>query len=91
MIFLLTMNMPPRNQKPAGAPILVHQVIAEFSGARTLEELNAALNTYDFIIVNEYHKDNQDARSPLRPQGKYIINTHLVGKAKEYFEGENGR
>ena len=73
MRFLLTMNMPSYG----GA--LVHQIQAEYP-VGSLEEFVDVLTNNDFIVVQEYYKDQQTKESYSR--GSVAINYKYVGKIK---------
>ena len=76
MKFLITMHMPVRT-KPPNTPQPVHQVIAEHS-SQSLDELSKHLNANDFILVEEFYKDDSGYFST----GHMILNTSHVGKVK---------
>jgi hypothetical protein len=73
MRFLLTMNMPSYG----GA--LVHQIQAEYP-VDNLSEFVDVLTNNDFVIVEEYYKDQQTKESYSR--GNVAINYKYVGKIK---------
>ena len=72
--FLITMNMPTRNGNA------VHQVIADHS-SKTIEEFMRALQDNDFIIVDEYYKDQYGEYYNI---GKALVNHRYVGKVRVF-------
>ncbi len=88
MKFFITMHMPSNlvARGPDTTQKLVHQMIVEHPGTKTLEEFRALLDDNNFIIITEYYKDNRDPRSALQSQGDVLLNTMHIGKAKPYEE-----
>ena len=74
MRFLVTMNMPTRNGSA------VHQVVAEHP-SKTIEEFVTALQNNDFIIVDEFYKDEFGS---YYNTGKTLINHRYVGKVRAF-------
>jgi len=70
--FLITMNMPSRQGSS------VHQIIAEHP-ASTLEELMDALQSEDFLVVDEYYKDQYGS---YYKTGRTLLNHRYVGKVR---------
>lgn len=77
MKFLITMNMPARS----GVPI--HQIICEYP-ADTVDEFADALGESDFIVVEEFYRDNNTPTGTDNHYsvGRIIINPLYVGKVK---------
>lgn len=77
MRFLITMNMPSRSGNT------IHQIIAEYP-TPSLAEFLRALETMDFVIVEEYYKDPESARGvpSYYPVGQTAINHRYIGKIK---------
>jgi hypothetical protein len=73
MRFQVTMNMPSFTGN------LVHQVIAEYP-VDSLEEFTKALSETDFLIVEEWYRDNETKE--LYVAGEVAINPLMVGKVK---------
>lgn len=82
MKFLITMNMPSRNNP-------VHQIICEYP-ATGLDDFCNALETRDFTIVEEFYKngDISFGADPLYSRGMTALNYRYVGKIKVL--GNNG-
>ena len=61
----------------------VHQIVGEHE-SESLEELVQVLNDHDFIIVEEYYRDNSanGVNGNLYAAGMVIMNTGLIGKVK---------
>jgi hypothetical protein len=74
------MNMPSRNGNG------VHQIIVEPKGSQTLADFVYAINDTNFIIVNEFYKDNDGSSkgSNYYSVGPICLNTAFIGKIKEY-------
>lgn len=81
MRFLITMNMPSYTGHA------VHQMHVEHSASKSLEDFVDALNTNDYVIVEEFYKDRSDADYYSR--GNVAINHRYVGKIK-VFNAEHG-
>lgn len=73
MRFLITLNMPSYSGN------LVHQINAEHP-AESLEEFVDILTSNDFVIIEEFYKDQQTGMDNSR--GKMAINYRFVGKVK---------
>ena len=73
MRFLITMNMPSYSGNA------VHQIQAEHS-AKSLEDFADALTQNDFVIVEEFYRDQQTKEDYSR--GFMAINHRYVGKIK---------
>ena len=56
MKFIVTMNMPVRSKDRNATQQFVHQIVAEHP-ARTIEDMENVLNQQDFIIVEEFYRD----------------------------------
>jgi hypothetical protein len=72
MKFLITMQMSSR----AGYP--VHQLVGEHDSP-SLAAFTRYLSNVDFVVVDEYYRDEQRG---LYPVGPICINTNLIGKVK---------
>lgn len=77
MKFIITMNMPVRVKDKISPQQFVHQVIAEHP-ARSLEEFLEIANSNDFIIIEEFYKDDSGYFSV----GKTMLNHAHIGKVK---------
>ena len=80
MRFMITLVMPSRNNA------LVHQVIAEHA-AGSLDDFYEDVSASDFILVDEYYvqgPDNQHHDTWYENRGPLVINTHWIGKVKEF-------
>jgi hypothetical protein len=76
MKFLITMNMPSRNNP-------VHQIICEYP-AKGLADFCDALEKREFTIVEEfYKKTDPQNNSYYESQGLTSVNYRYVGKVKE--------
>ena len=78
MKFLITMNMPSRNNP-------VHQIICEYP-AKGLADFCDALEKREFTVVEEFYKNNEavSAADPYyKSQGLTAVNYRYVGKIKE--------
>jgi hypothetical protein len=75
------MNMPVKS----GAPI--HQIMCEHPQAKTVEEFIYVLGQNDFIIVDEYYKDNNS--SLYYNAGKIALNYRYIGKIKVVGDNSN--
>ena len=73
MRFLITMNMPSYSGNA------VHQIQAEHS-SKSLEEFADALMQNDFVIVEEFYRDQNTKEDYSR--GFMAINHQYVGKIK---------
>ena len=73
MRFLITLNMPSASGN------LVHQVNAEYP-CDSLEDFVEALTTNDFVIIQEFYRD-QNTREDIN-RGLVAINHRYVGKIK---------
>ena len=80
MRFQITMNMPSRNGNG------VHQIIVEHKGSTNLAEFVHVINDTNFVVVNEFYKDNDSAGkgSNYYSEGPICLNTAFIGKIKEY-------
>jgi len=76
MRFLVTMNMPSYSGH------LVHQMQVEHEESKSLEDFVSALNTNDYVVVEEFYKDRVDAEYYSR--GKVALNHRYVGKVKVF-------
>ena len=74
MRFLVTMNMPSYTGN------LVHQINVEHAESNSLEDFVEVLNNNDFVIVEEFYKDQY--RNDYS-RGKLAINHQYVGKIKQ--------
>jgi len=72
MRFYITMNMPSRSGNS------IHQVVGEHHAA-SLEEFHETLNDVDFVMVEEFYK-NQLGK--FYSMGEIILNTMHIGKVK---------
>lgn len=83
MKFLITMNMPARSGSA------IHQIMAEHP-ARSLEEFIHQLEADEFVIVEEFYKDQQSPKfSPhYYSAGVTAINQRYVGKVKPMTGGQ---
>ena len=72
MKFFITLNVPTKNG-------MSHQIIGEHS-ARTLEEFQNILHQEDFIMVEEWQREDGEVQN----KGKLIINQHYVSKVRVY-------
>jgi len=77
MKFLITMNMPSRNNA-------IHQIICEYP-AKGLADFCDALERREFTIVEEFYKNSETALGldPYYSVGLTGINYRYVGKIKE--------
>ena len=76
MKFLITMNMPSRNNA-------IHQIICEYP-AKGLADFCDALEKREFTIVEEfYKKTDPQNNSYYESQGLTSVNYRYVGKVKE--------
>jgi len=77
MKFLITMNMPSRNNA-------IHQIICEYP-AKGLADFCDALERREFTVVEEFYKNNEAAFGidPYYSVGLTGINYRYVGKIKE--------
>lgn len=73
MKFAFTMNMMSYSGKP------VHQVIGEVSGVKSIEELNDHVQNVDFIVVEEFYRNESKQYYSV---GKVILNCVHIGKIK---------
>ena len=73
MRFLITLNMPSASGN------LVHQLNAEYP-VNSLDEFVEALTTNDFVIIQEYYRDQTTKEDYSR--GHVAINHRYVGKIK---------
>lgn len=78
MKFLITMNMPSRNNP-------IHQIICEYP-ATGLADFCDALEKREFTVVEEFYKKGDEANN-IEPyyesQGLTAVNYRYVGKIKE--------
>lgn len=81
MRFLITMNMPSHAGKD------VHQIIGDHAESNTLEEFLYNLNQNDFIVVEEFYRDESNQYYSVK---KIILNTQTIGKAKELAHDVHG-
>ena len=72
MKFFITLNVPTKNG-------MSHQIIGEHP-ARTLEEFQNILHQEDFIMVEEWQREDGEVQN----KGKLIINQHYVSKVRVY-------
>jgi len=72
MRFYITMNMPSRSGNS------IHQVIGEHRAA-SLEEFHEILNDVDFIVVEEFYKNQSGGFYSV---GGIVLNTMHIGKVK---------
>jgi hypothetical protein len=77
MKFLITMNMPSRNNA-------IHQIICEYP-AKGLADFCDALEKREFTVVEEFYKDSSVAANiePYFSVGFTAVNYRYVGKIKE--------
>ena len=77
MKFLITMNMPSRNNP-------IHQIICEYP-SNGLADFCDALERREFTVVEEFYKDNAIApgAGTYFSVGMTAINYRYVGKVKE--------
>jgi hypothetical protein len=77
MKFLLTMNMPSRNNP-------IHQIICEYP-ATGIADFCKALESKDFLVVEEFYKNNEIAVSneAYYSVGMTGLNHRYIGKIKE--------
>lgn len=75
--FLITMNMPARSGSA------IHQIMAEHP-AKSLEEFVDRLESEDFVIVEEFYKDQSSPKfaPTYYSAGMTAINQRYVGKVK---------
>lgn len=78
MKFIITMNMPVRLKDRNAQQQFVHQIIAEHP-AKTIEDIEHVLNQQDFIIVEEFYRDETGSFFSV---GKTILNQRHIGKVK---------
>jgi hypothetical protein len=71
---------------PSYSGNLVHQMHIEHSSSKSLGDFVDALNSNDYIIVEEFYKDRADADYYSR--GFVALNHRYVGKIKEYEIGD---
>ena len=74
MRFLLTMNMPVRS----GAQI--HQITCEYKNAKSLQDFVNVLTENDFVVVEEFYKDNHS--SNYYSVGEIALNHNVIGKIR---------
>lgn len=73
-LFYITMNMQSRSGNPT------HQIVASVSGVKNIEEFMDALNSQDFMVVEEfYRKPDGGGHYSV---GEIILNTMHIGKVK---------
>lgn len=77
MKFLVTMNMPVRTRDKTAQTQFVHQVIVEHR-SKDLEDFLNLLNERDFVLVEEFYKDDSGYFSV----GAMILNSSHIGKIK---------
>jgi hypothetical protein len=77
MRFQFSLNMPSKVGN------LTHNVIADYP-VDSLSELMGVMADTDFLLVREVYRDNKAGTHFV--VGDLIINTTLIGKAKEYFD-----
>lgn len=77
MKFLVTMNMPVRTRDKTSQAQFVHQMIVEHP-SQDWSALLSHLNERDFILVEEFYKDDSGYFSV----GKIALNTSHIGKIK---------
>jgi hypothetical protein len=77
MKFLITMNMPSRNNA-------IHQIICEYP-ATGLADFCDALERREFTVLEEFYKDNTIpmGTDPYYSVGLTAVNYRYVGKVKE--------
>ena len=77
MKFLITMNMPSRNNP-------IHQIICEYP-AKGLADFCDALERREFTVVEEFYKDSAVTTNiePYFSVGLTAVNYRYVGKVKE--------
>jgi len=73
MKFIMTLNIPTKNG-------MSHMIIAEHP-AKSLEDFQGALHSEDFVIVEEWQRQEYGA---LKCEGKLLLNHQLIGKVREY-------
>lgn len=78
MRFIITMNMPSRNNP-------IHQIVCEHP-AKNLAELLDRLSMNDFIVVDEYYRNSDTPRGTdsYYKVGQTAINHQYVGKIKVF-------
>ena len=76
MKFLLTMNMPSRNNP-------IHQIICDHP-SKSLNDFCRTLETTEFTIVEEFYKNDRGAfgPDPYYSRGMTAVNYRYVGKIK---------
>jgi len=72
MRFYITMNMPSRSGNS------IHQIIGEHH-AVSLKEFHETLNDVDFIVVEEFYKNQSGGFYSV---GEIVLNTMHIGKVK---------
>ena len=77
MKFLITMNMPSRNNA-------IHQIICEYP-ATGLADFCDALERREFTVIEEFYKNNEVSFGvdPYYSVGLTAVNYRYVGKIKE--------
>jgi hypothetical protein len=73
MKFMLTLNIPTKNG-------MSHMIIAEHP-AETLEEFQEALHSEDFILMEEWQKQEY---GDLKRGDLLLVNHQLIGKVRIY-------
>lgn len=74
MRFLITMNMPSKSGNA------IHQIIAEHP-AESIDEMREALESNDFIEIEEFYKNLQ---GDYYSTGRVLINHKFVGKVRAF-------
>lgn len=82
MRFLITMNMPSYSGNS------VHQMHVEHKASKSLDDFVSALNTSDYVVVEEFYKDRAD--DDYYSRGEVAINHRYVGKIKVFNKQDNG-
>lgn len=83
MKFLFTMNMP------SAQGYAVHQLTGDHP-ATSCREMNAALNSTDFLLVRQYYRrKNEDGTTFWDDRGDLIVNVQHIGKIQEFIERES--
>lgn len=70
--FYITMNMPARSG------ISIHQIVGDHPST-SLEEFHDVLNDCDFIIVEEFYRNQEGGYYSV---GNIILSTMHIGKVK---------
>jgi hypothetical protein len=78
-MFVLTLNMPSKSGNS------VHQMYVNHT-SESLEDFMVyiadQLNNTDFILVDEYYKDNSTGSNEYYSIGETMVNTRFIGKVR---------